>query len=44
MPFDDFNTPSVPRDGDTYKEYRRLCIEFIEARNRRIGRYAALLG
>jgi len=37
MPFDDFNTPSVPRDGDTYKEYRRLSIEFIEARNRRIG-------
>jgi len=44
MPFDDFNTPSVPRDGDTYKEYRRLSIEFIKARNRRIGRYAALLG
>ena len=41
MPFDDFNTPSVPRDGDTYKEYRRLSIEFIEARNRRIERYAA---
>ena len=40
MPFDDFNTPAVPRDGDTYKEYRRLSIEFIEARNRRIGRYA----
>ena len=41
MPFDDFNTPSVPRDGDAYKEYRRLSIEFIEARNRRIGRYCA---
>lgn len=41
MPFDDFNTPSVPRDGDTYKEYRRLSIEFIEARNLRIGRHAA---
>jgi Family of unknown function (DUF6994) len=41
MPFDDFNTPSVPRDGDTYKEYRRLSIEFIEARNRRIGQHAA---
>jgi hypothetical protein len=33
MPFDDFNTPSVPRNGDTYKEYRRLSIEFTEARN-----------
>ena len=42
MPFDDFKTPSVPKDGDTYKEYRRLSIEFIEARNRRIGRHAAL--
>ena len=30
MPFDDFNTPSVPRDGDAYKEYRHLSIEFIE--------------
>lgn len=38
MPFDDFKTPSVPRNGDTYKEYRRLSIEFIEARNRRIDR------
>jgi len=35
-PFDDFKTPSVPRDIDTYREYRRLSIEFIEARNRRI--------
>jgi hypothetical protein len=37
MPFDDFNTPSVPWDADSYKEYRRLSIEFIEARNRRIS-------
>ena len=42
MPFDDFKTPSVPKDGDTYKEYRRRSIEFIEARNRRIDRHAAL--
>jgi hypothetical protein len=41
MPFDGFKTPPVPKDGDTYKEYRRLSIEFIEARNRRIDRYAA---
>ena len=37
MPFDDFKTPSVPTDGDTYQEYRRRTIEFVEARNRRIG-------
>ncbi len=41
MPFDDFNSPSVPRDGDAYKEYRHLSIEFIEARNRRIGKHPA---
>jgi hypothetical protein len=41
MPFDDFKTPSVPKDFDTYVEYRRRSIEFIEARNRRIDRYAA---
>ena len=38
MPFDDFTTPSVPKDVDTYREYRRLSIEFVEARNRRIDR------
>ncbi|HKD85819.1 MAG TPA: hypothetical protein VKB58_13795 [Terriglobales bacterium] len=41
MPFDDFNTPSVPEDGEPIKEYRRLSIEFIEARNRRIGKTPA---
>ena len=40
MPFDDFKTPSVPKDGNSYRVYRRLSIEFIEARNRRIARYA----
>jgi len=39
MPFDDFNTSSVPGDGDTYKEYRNLSIEFIKARSRRIGQH-----
>ena len=38
MPFDDFMTPSVPKGVDTYGEYRRLSIEFVEARNRRIDR------
>jgi hypothetical protein len=37
MPFDNFETSSVPRELDIYKEYRRLSIEFIEARNRRIA-------
>jgi hypothetical protein len=36
MPFDDFRPPSVPEDVDTYKEYRRRSIDFIEARNHRI--------
>jgi len=40
LPFDDFTTPSVPRDVDAYREYRRLSIAFVEARNRRIDRLA----
>lgn len=36
MRFDDFKTPAVPQDGETYAEYKRLSIEFIRARNRRI--------
>ncbi len=39
MPFDDFNTSAMPGDGDAYKEYRHLSIEFIKARNRRISRH-----
>jgi hypothetical protein len=38
MPFDDFNTPSVPQDQDAYVKYRHRSIDFIEARNRRIDR------
>jgi hypothetical protein len=41
MPFDDFSTPSVPMDRDAYEDYRRLSIEFVEARNRRIDRFCA---
>jgi hypothetical protein len=44
MPFDDFRTSPVPGNVDTYREYRRLTIEFLGARNRRIERYAAFLG
>jgi len=40
MPFADFQTPFVPEDDATYREYRPRSIEFIEARNRRIDRYA----
>jgi hypothetical protein len=40
MPFDDFKTPAVPKDLDTYVEYRRRSVAFIQARNRRIEQYA----
>jgi hypothetical protein len=43
MPFDDFTGSAVPRDFDTYAEYRRRSIAFVEARNRRIEQYAASL-
>ena len=36
LPFDDFSSPSVPRDVATYQEYRHRSIEFVQARNRRI--------
>lgn len=39
--FDDFKTPSTPKDIHTYRDYRQNSIEFVEARNRRIDRYAA---
>lgn len=41
MPFDDFNSPSTPKDRDAYEDYRRRSIGFVEARNRRIERNAA---
>jgi hypothetical protein len=37
MPFDNFTTPSVPRNRDEYEDYRRRSIEFVSARNRRIA-------
>jgi hypothetical protein len=36
MPFGSFDTSSVPNDRDTYIEYRRRSIEFVQARNRQI--------
>lgn len=38
MPFDDFRPPAYPKSLEAYKEYRRLTIEFIDSRNRRIAR------
>lgn len=40
MPFDGFNSPAVPRDLGTYLEFRRLSIEFVADRNRRIDQLA----
>jgi hypothetical protein len=37
MPFDDFKSSSTPTDAQSYLEYRRCSIAFIEARNRQIG-------
>ena len=36
-PFNDFKSPSVPREVDTYAEFMRTSIEFVHARNRRIA-------
>jgi len=36
MPFDEFKPPAKPQDIDAYRECRRLSIEFVQARNRRI--------
>lgn len=37
LPFEEFHG-SIPRDLESYLEYQRLSIDFIEARNRRISR------
>ncbi|MGN6484009.1 MAG: DUF6994 family protein [Thermomicrobiales bacterium] len=41
MPFDDFRTPAVPGDVDTYREFRRRSMEFTVARNARIAQFSA---
>lgn len=38
LPFDNFKAPATPQNADDYKEFRRLSIEFVEARNDRIAR------
>jgi hypothetical protein len=35
-PFDDFDISPLPASRDAYVEYKKLAIEFIESRNRRI--------
>ena len=37
MPFDEFATSSVPNSLESYMNYRSRTVEFVEARNRRIG-------
>ena len=37
MPFEDFRPPTVPKDVDSYVEYKQRSIDFVEARNNRIG-------
>ena len=38
MPFDDFATTPIPADVDSYMEFRRRSMEFIDRRNQRITR------
>ncbi len=38
LPFDDFVTPSVPKDLQSYLEYRSRSIVFVQSRNLRIER------
>ena len=40
LPFDDFRTPAMPRDVDSYTSYCSAAIKFVTARNHRIGQWA----
>lgn len=40
MPFDDFESPAVPQDVESYLTYRKGREDFITARNLRIDAYA----
>lgn len=37
LPFIDFQTSAAPQSEEQYREYRRLTVEFVQARNRRIA-------
>jgi hypothetical protein len=39
LPFEGFVTSPLPRDVESYREYRARSIEFVNARNRRIDGY-----
>jgi hypothetical protein len=43
MHFDNFTTPPVPKDVNTYLEYRQRSIAFVRARNRRIDQVSRSL-
>jgi hypothetical protein len=36
LPFGDFKTSPLPSDAESYLSYKKLAVDFIEARNRRI--------
>ncbi len=38
-PFENFTTRAVPSSLEAYRAYRKLAMEFLEARNSRIARY-----
>jgi hypothetical protein len=40
MPFNNFTTPAIRRDVDSYREYRWRSVEFVHARNARIQMWA----
>lgn len=40
-PFQDFETPPLPRTIEAYRDYRENAIGFVEARNRRMTEHAA---
>jgi len=44
MPFHDFNPPAIPGDLDTYLSFRRLSMDFTQARNRRVDLLALNVG
>jgi hypothetical protein len=40
LPFDDFNSPPLPRTPDDYETYRQASLRFVRARNQRILKWA----
>lgn len=44
LPFQGFDAPALPQNKDSYLLYRKNCINFIIARNRRIQNYCEAIG